>query len=112
MYVDRLCGGADPLWKMLDDELADIVGMDKIKKKLKAIAGVLSMHYDQRSPSGDTQHARNPALKMDVVLQGNPGTGKTTIARLLGKIFFHLNLTSTRPPTICVCGPLHVGWSI
>jgi Holliday junction resolvasome RuvABC ATP-dependent DNA helicase subunit len=84
---------------MLETELEDIIGMDAIKKKLRSIALVLSVHYDHRGCS-ESAHTQSPPLKMDIVLQGNPGTGKTTIARLLSKIFFQLNLTSTSTPIL------------
>ncbi|MDR1932114.1 MAG: AAA family ATPase, partial [Spirochaetales bacterium] len=76
--------------KSLEAILADlekIIGMDSIKREIKSLHSQLARNADMRE-RGIAQE--NPAHHF--VITGNPGTGKTTVARQLGAIFEALGL--------------------
>jgi SpoVK/Ycf46/Vps4 family AAA+-type ATPase len=68
--------------------LENIVGCEEIKKELQRACNLVK-YYQQKGK--DPKENAN----FNYLFTGNPGTGKTTIARLMGKMFYSLNLIPT-----------------
>jgi SpoVK/Ycf46/Vps4 family AAA+-type ATPase len=79
-----------PLDEVLN-ELNDFVGMRSVKNMIRRLA-VQSMFMKQRSESGV---GKVQQMAMNFVLTGNPGTGKTTIARKMGEVLQSLEILPT-----------------
>ena len=81
---------ARPLDEVLN-ELEDFIGMRSVKDNIRRLA-VQSMFLKQRAAVGA---GRVQQMSMNFVLTGNPGTGKTSIARKMGEILQSMEILPT-----------------
>jgi len=81
---------ARPLDEVLN-ELDDFVGMRSVKNSIRRLA-VQSMFMKQRAAMGA---GKVQQMSMNFILTGNPGTGKTSIARKMGEVLNSMDILPT-----------------
>ena len=81
---------ARPLDEVLN-ELDEFIGMRTVKNSIRRLA-VQSMFMKQRATMGA---GKVQQMAMNFILTGNPGTGKTSIARKMGEILQSMDILPT-----------------
>lgn len=66
-------------------ELETLIGMEEVKEQIKQIVNFVNVNKK-----------RNNMPMLHMCFLGNPGTGKTTVARIVGKIFSEMKILSDK----------------
>lgn len=69
-------------------ELHSLIGLEQVKREIDTFVKVLRYHRQELECSGKEM----PSLCCHMAFMGNPGTGKTTVARLLGRMLKELGV--------------------
>ena len=74
---------------VLIGEIDSLIGLENIKEEVKSLVNSLQVQQMRKS-----QGLPNPEISNHMIFFGNPGTGKTTIARQLGHLYRQLGILS------------------
>ncbi|WP_423241379.1 stage V sporulation protein K [Oceanobacillus zhaokaii] len=86
---NRLEFSENEQYKAIDREFSSFIGMDKLKTTIKEIYATILIN-EKRKELG----LNSSKQVLHMLFKGNPGTGKTTVARKLAKIYFNMNILS------------------
>ena len=70
-------------------ELDELIGLEAVKKDVDSLANLVKVRKLRQE-----RGMKTPDMSFHLVFSGNPGTGKTTVARIVGKVYSALGILS------------------
>ena len=86
-------GGSDevkvkePLQTDPYEELDELIGLESVKEEVRSLANYVKVQKQR-----EKQGLKSPKLSYHLVFTGSPGTGKTTVARIVARIYKDLGI--------------------
>jgi len=68
-------------------ELDSLVGLENVKQDVHSL-----MNFIKVTKIREKRGMKVPTISYHLVFTGNPGTGKTTVARLVAKLYYHMGI--------------------
>lgn len=75
----------------LEKELSAIVGMDSIKEFIRSLQSLIKLNEARKKLGLTVDNSQS----LHMVFMGNPGTGKTSMARIIAKMLFSMGILET-----------------
>lgn len=75
----------------LEEELSKVIGLDAVKKYIRSLQARLKLKEARKNAGLNT----NDTQTMHMIFAGNPGTGKTMMARTVANVLYNMNVIST-----------------
>ena len=73
----------------MEEELSKLVGMESVKQNMRKLCKQLSLDIRRRQEGRDVLDSIR-----HMMFTGNPGVGKTTVSRLVAKLYYQLGVSS------------------
>jgi SpoVK/Ycf46/Vps4 family AAA+-type ATPase len=73
----------------LVNDIYSLVGLNGVKQEIKSLVNLYTIRKIR-----EERNIKQPSISNHLIFTGNPGTGKTTIARMLAMIYKKLNILS------------------
>lgn len=72
----------------LEKELSNVIGLDSVKKYIRSLNARLKLQAERKKAGLKTDNTQT----MHMIFAGNPGTGKTMMARTVADVLYNMNV--------------------